>query len=87
MHTMVPSAFDVARYGIRVGCVSYGPTDTPLMAAVPPKVHEALVKAIPFWRLARPAEIADAIVFIASDRASFVTGQVLSVSGGLTMAS
>ncbi|HPP82923.1 MAG TPA: SDR family oxidoreductase, partial [Rubrivivax sp.] len=50
------------------------------------KVKDALTKAIPFRRLARPDEVADAILFFASDRASFVTGQVLSVSGGLTMA-
>lgn len=79
-------AREVARHNINVNCVCPGPTDTPLMAAVPEKVHDALLKAIPFRRLARPEEIADAIVFFASGRASFVTGQVLSVSGGLTMA-
>jgi len=79
-------AREVARYHINVNCVCPGPTDTPLMAAVPEKVHDALIKAIPFRRLARPQEIADAIVFFASDRATYVTGQVLSVSGGLTMA-
>ncbi len=79
-------AREVARHHINVNCVCPGPTDTPLMAAVPQKVHDALVKAIPFHRLAKPAEIADAIVFFASDRSTYVTGQVLSVSGGLTMA-
>lgn len=79
-------AREVARYQINVNCVCPGPTDTPLMAAVPEKVQEGLKKAIPFRRLAKPSEIADAIVFFASDRASYVTGQVLSVSGGLTMA-
>ena len=79
-------AREVARYQINVNCVCPGPTDTPLMAAVPEKVQEGLKKAIPFRRLAKPSEVADAIVFFASDRASYVTGQVLSVSGGLTMA-
>lgn len=79
-------AREVARYQINVNCVCPGPTDTPLMAAVPEKVQEGLKKAIPFRRLAKPSEIADAIVFFASDRASYVTGQILSVSGGLTMA-
>jgi 2-hydroxycyclohexanecarboxyl-CoA dehydrogenase len=79
-------AREVARYQINVNCVCPGPTDTPLMAAVPEKVQEGLKKAIPFRRLAQPSEIAEAIVFFASDRASYVTGQVLSVSGGLTMA-
>ena len=63
-----------------------GPTDTPLLEAVPVKLRESLAKAIPFRRLAAPEEIADAVLFFASDRACYVTGQVLSVSGGLTMA-
>jgi 2-hydroxycyclohexanecarboxyl-CoA dehydrogenase len=48
-------------------------------------MQEALTRAIPFRRIARPEEIADAILFFASDRSAYVTGQVLSVSGGLTM--
>lgn len=79
-------AREVARYQINVNCVCPGPTDTPLMAAVPDKVKEALTKAVPFRRLGRPEEVAEAILFFASDRAGYVTGQVLSVSGGLTMA-
>jgi 2-hydroxycyclohexanecarboxyl-CoA dehydrogenase len=78
-------ARETARYGICVNCVCPGPTDTPLMAAVPDKVKEALTKAIPFRRLGKPEEVADAILFFASDRAAYITGQVLSVSGGLTM--
>jgi 2-hydroxycyclohexanecarboxyl-CoA dehydrogenase len=79
-------ARELARYQINVNCVCPGPTDTPLMAAVPDKVKEGLTKAIPFRRLGKPQEVADAILFFASDRAAYVTGQVLSVSGGLTMA-
>jgi 2-hydroxycyclohexanecarboxyl-CoA dehydrogenase len=79
-------ARETARYGINVNCVCPGPTDTALMAAVPDKVKEALIKAIPFRRLGKPEEVADAVAFFASDRASYITGQVLSVSGGLTMA-
>jgi 2-hydroxycyclohexanecarboxyl-CoA dehydrogenase len=79
-------ARETARYGISVNCVCPGPTDTPLMAAVPDKVKESLTKAIPFRRLGKPEEVADAVAFFASDRASYITGQVLSVSGGLTMA-
>ncbi|MBE7417929.1 MAG: 3-oxoacyl-ACP reductase FabG [Ideonella sp.] len=79
-------AREVARYGISVNCVCPGPTDTPLMAAVPEKVTEALKKAIPLRRLGKPEEVADAVVFFSGDGASYVTGQVLSVSGGLTMA-
>ena len=51
-----------------------------------PRLGEALVKAIPFRRLARPEEIAAAVAFFASDDSAYVTGQTLSVSGGLTMA-
>jgi 2-hydroxycyclohexanecarboxyl-CoA dehydrogenase len=53
---------------------------------MPERLREGLEKAIPFRRLARPEEVADAVAFFASDRARYVTGQVLSVSGGLTMA-
>ena len=79
-------AREVARYSINVNCVCPGPTDTPLLRAVPEKHQEAFVKATPMRRLAKPSEIADAILFFASDRASFVTGQTISVSGGLTLA-
>ena len=79
-------ARETARYGIRVNCVCPGPTDTALMAAVPDKVKEALIKAIPLRRLARPDEVADAVLYFAGAEASYVTGQVISVSGGLTMA-
>lgn len=79
-------ARETARHGILVNCVCPGPTDTPLMAAVPDKIRDAFVKAIPLRRLGRPEEIAQAVLFFAGDGASYVTGQVLSVSGGLTMA-
>lgn len=79
-------AREMARHEITVNCVCPGPTDTPLFADQPEKLRKALVKAIPFHRLARPDEVAAAVLFFASDEASFITGQVLSVSGGLTMA-
>jgi 2-hydroxycyclohexanecarboxyl-CoA dehydrogenase len=79
-------AREVARYNINVNCVCPGPTDTPLLAAVPEKHQEAFIRATPMRRLAKPSELADAVLFFSSDRASFVTGQVLSVSGGLCLA-
>lgn len=79
-------AREMARHQITVNCVCPGPTDTPLFRSLPEKLQEALIRAIPFRRLARPEEIADALLFFASDRAAYVTGQTLSVSGGLTMA-
>jgi 2-hydroxycyclohexanecarboxyl-CoA dehydrogenase len=79
-------AREVARHSINVNCVCPGPTDTPMLQSRPEKLKEAFVKAIPFRRFAKPQEIADAIVFFASPRSDYVTGQVLSVSGGLTFA-
>lgn len=79
-------AREMARYSINVNCVCPGPTDTPLFATQPEKAQQALINVIPFRRLAKPEEIADSVVFFASDRSSFITGQVISVSGGLTMA-
>ncbi|ABG94434.1 MULTISPECIES: SDR family NAD(P)-dependent oxidoreductase [Rhodococcus] len=79
-------AREMARYRINVNCVCPGPTDTPLFQAQAEKLKEALVKAIPFRRLARPEEVAAPVLFFASESASFITGQVISVSGGLTMA-
>ena len=79
-------AREVVRHNVRVNCVCPGPTDTPLFATQSDKIKAALTNAIPMKRLAKPSEIADAIVFFASDRTAYVTGQVLSISGGLTMA-
>src|SRR5215469_260286 len=79
-------AREMARHQVRVNCVCPGPTDTALFASFAgPKLREALTRAIPFQRLGQPADIANVVAFLASDEASFVTGQTISVSGGLTM--
>ena len=82
-------AREVARYGILVNCVAPGPTDTPFLKvfeeAGSDRIIEAMKKATPLRRLAKPDEIAAAIGFLASPDAAFITGQTLSVSGGLTM--
>ncbi len=82
-------AREVARYGIRVNVVAPGLTDTPLLQGMiadgNEKLITAIVKATPLQRLAKPDEVADAVLFLASDQASFITGQTLSVGGGLTM--
>jgi 2-hydroxycyclohexanecarboxyl-CoA dehydrogenase len=78
-------AREMARYKINVNCVCPGPTDTPLFHQQPDKMKEALTRAIPFKRIGKPEEVAEAILFFASARSDYITGQVLSVSGGLTM--
>ena len=79
-------ARELARYQINVNCVCPGPTDTPLFQRQPDRMKEALTRAIPFRRIAQPIEIAEAVLFFLSRRSYYITGQVLSVSGGLTMA-
>ncbi len=81
-------AREQARNQVRVNCVCPGPTDTALFASMggdSPKLREALTKAIPFRRLGQPEDIANAVAFFASPDAAFITGQTVSVSGGLTM--
>jgi 2-hydroxycyclohexanecarboxyl-CoA dehydrogenase len=81
-------ARESARHGVNANAVCPGPTDTALFASMGgdnPKLREALTKAIPFRRLAQPADLANVVAFLASDEASYVTGQTVSVSGGLTM--
>ncbi len=78
-------AREMARYRINVNCVCPGPTDTPLFQRQPERMREALTRAIPFRRIAAPAEIAEAVMFFLGRRSDYITGQVLSVSGGLTM--
>ena len=79
-------ARELARYQINVNSVCPGPTDTPLFQRQPERMREALTRAIPFRRIAQPIEIAQAVLFFLSRRSNYITGQVLSVSGGLTMA-
>ncbi len=84
-------ARELARSQVNVNVVCPGPTDTALLQQVTQgergaRVIEAMTRAVPFRRLGQPEEIANAVAFFASPDADFVTGQVLSVSGGLTMA-
>jgi 2-hydroxycyclohexanecarboxyl-CoA dehydrogenase len=81
-------AREMARSQVNVNVICPGPTDTPLFASIGgdnPKLRDALTKAIPFRRLADPSDLANAVAFFASDEASYITGQTVSVSGGLTM--
>ncbi|MHA2789818.1 SDR family NAD(P)-dependent oxidoreductase [Corynebacterium sp. S7] len=81
-------AREAARYGVSANVVCPGPSDTPLFAGISeenPKLRTALEKAIPLRRLGQPEDIANAVAFFASPSSSYITGQTLSVSGGLTM--
>jgi 2-hydroxycyclohexanecarboxyl-CoA dehydrogenase len=79
-------AREMARHQVRVNCVCPGPTDTALFASFAgPDLRQALIKAIPFRRLGQPADVANVVAFLACDEACYVTGQTVSVSGGLTM--
>ena len=81
-----------ARHGITVNVVAPGPTNTNLFARYkqgagnPEKLEEAFRRSIPLGRIGEPGDVPGAILFFASDDAAYITGQVLSVSGGLTMA-
>jgi 2-hydroxycyclohexanecarboxyl-CoA dehydrogenase len=82
-------AREVARSGVTANAVCPGPTRTPMLEAMAEaggeKLVESLTRAIPMRRLGEPEDVAAAVSFLASDRAGFITGQTLSVSGGLTM--
>jgi 2-hydroxycyclohexanecarboxyl-CoA dehydrogenase len=85
-------AREVARSGVTLNVVCPGPTDTPFLAEVTGQAKDAeavikgITRGIPMGRLAKPEEIAAAVRFFADESAGFITGQTLSVSGGLTMA-
>jgi 2-hydroxycyclohexanecarboxyl-CoA dehydrogenase len=85
-------AREFARHGITANTVCPGPTDTPLLGEIikasadADRVIAGMTKAVPMRRLGQPDDVAPAVVFLASDEAGYITGQTLSVSGGLTMA-
>jgi len=77
-----------ARHGVTVNCVCPGPTDTALLdqvAQASPKLYDGLAQAIPLRRIAHPNDIAKVVAFLAGGDAAYMTGQTVSVSGGLTM--
>ncbi|GAB3523161.1 SDR family NAD(P)-dependent oxidoreductase [Phytohabitans suffuscus] len=81
-------AREVAAKGVTSNCICPGPTDTALLGQVAEfseKLYQGLSRAIPMRRIGQPVDIAPAVAFLAGDGAAFITGQTLSVSGGLTM--
>jgi 3-oxoacyl-[acyl-carrier protein] reductase len=81
-HTL---ALEWARFNIAVNCVAPGGVNTPMTATIPEKILAAVVERIPFKRMAKPEEIAAVHAFLASDDASYITGQVIWVDGGVTI--
>lgn len=78
-------AREVAGKGVTANCVCPGPVNTPFLAKNSERLREALVRAIPMRRIGEPEDVVGAVRYFASPGASYVTGQVLSISGGLTM--
>jgi 2-hydroxycyclohexanecarboxyl-CoA dehydrogenase len=78
-------AKEVARYGININCVSPGATRTPAFAQMTPEMQSKISDSYLFKRVAEPEDIANAVVFLASSKSSYMTGQNLSVSSGYTM--
>jgi NAD(P)-dependent dehydrogenase (short-subunit alcohol dehydrogenase family) len=80
------AALEAASFGVRVNAVAPGPTDTAMLDRLTgsPEKKAAFYAAVPLKRGARPEEIADAVTFVASDKASFITGQIIRVNGGKT---
>jgi 3-oxoacyl-[acyl-carrier protein] reductase len=76
-------AYEVGRFGIRVNAIAPGPIETPLMSSgLSAEQKEAYARGVPLGRLGTPEDIGEAVVFLASDAASFITGATLVVSGG-----
>jgi 3-oxoacyl-[acyl-carrier protein] reductase len=78
-------ALEYARYNINVNVVAPGATSTPMTAGMPDKVRDMIINNIPLKRMASPEEIANVHLFLASDEAGYITGQVIFVDGGITI--
>jgi len=88
VHALVRSAaIDLGRFGIRVNAVAPGVVDTPIAALVVhnPNIAPDYLKTIPLGRFGQPQDIADALLFLASDEASYITGHMLVIDGGQTL--
>ena len=75
-------AYEVGRHGIRVNAIAPGPIETPMTGFISDEQRKTMAKSIPVGRMGQPEDIGNAVVFLASDAASFITGATLPVSGG-----
>lgn len=78
-------AKEMAARNIRVNAVAPGFIETAMTDGIPEKIREGMIASIPMGRMGQPEDIARAVCFLASDDASYITGQVLVVDGGLVM--
>jgi NAD(P)-dependent dehydrogenase (short-subunit alcohol dehydrogenase family) len=78
-------AAQAAEFNIRVNCVAPSTTDTSMLSGLPEKRRQAYEKLVPLGRLAIPADVANAVDFLASDKSNYITGEILNVNGGMLM--
>lgn len=78
-------ALELAKYNINVNCVAPGGTETAMTAGIPDNVRQKIIETIPLRRFAKPEEITNLHLFLASDEASFITGQVIFCDGGASV--
>jgi 3-oxoacyl-(acyl-carrier-protein) reductase len=79
------AALELASYGINVNCISPGFVDTDMFQSIPEKIKQKIMSRLPLSRPARPEEITDLILFLVSERSSYITGQVVVIDGGITL--
>ena len=78
-------ARELAPYGINVNCVAPGPIDTPMFQLFSKETRESIIKRIPLGRIGEPRDVAEAVLFLVSDAAKYITGETLDVNGGFLM--
>jgi 3-oxoacyl-[acyl-carrier protein] reductase len=80
-------ALELAKFGITVNCIAPALIDTPLFRSLKEEVQQKLVQTVPVGRVGTPADVAHAVLFFASEEASYITGQLLYVCGGRSLSS